>query len=320
MGERRPHILIVDDRATNRELLEAILEAEGFRTSLAASGKAALAAVASDPPDALLLDVAMPEMDGFEVCRRLHEAIHTALIPVIFVTAQANDKASVCHGLGLGASDYITKPFDPEELIARLRATLRLKAENDRLRRLALTDPLTGLGNRRAISGHIKSRLSRWRRRQEPFALLMADIDHFKRINDAHGHEAGDEVLQAISHLLLDVARTEDAVGRIGGEEFVILLDHAHRQTAIRAAERLRDRVARLAIPAAGGAEITVTLSIGVVSSDDLAPAIRERGVLRCADDALYRAKEEGRNRVVYYPDGSPPRVPRAAPVAGVPA
>jgi len=315
-----PRILVVDDRATNRELLEAILEEEGFRPALACNGREALSLAANDPPDAILLDVAMPEMDGFDVCRRLQQNLDTALTPVIFVTARANDTESVCHGLALGANDYITKPFDPDELVARVRAALRQKAQNDRLRRLTLTDPLTGLGNRRAISGHIKSRLSRWRRRQEPFALLMGDIDHFKRINDAHGHEAGDRVLKSLSDLFLDVARTEDAVGRIGGEEFVIVLDHAHRGTAIRAAERLRDRVARMTIPWDAGIQIAITLSIGVISTDDLAPAVRERGVLRCADDALYRAKEEGRNRIVYYPDLTPDRIDHALPLTNAAA
>ena len=309
-----PRILVVDDQATNRELLEAILEEEGFRPALAGNGREALSLAASDPPDAILLDVAMPGMDGFDVCRHLQQNLDTALTPIIFVTARADDTESVCHGLALGAHDYITKPFDPGELVARVRAALRLKAQNDRLRRLTLTDPLTGLGNRRAISGHIKSRLSRWRRRQEPFALLMGDIDHFKRINDTHGHEAGDRVLKSLSDLFLDVARAEDAVGRIGGEEFVILLDHAHRATAIQAAERLRERVARLRIPWNAGTQIAITLSIGVISSDDLAPAVRERGILRCADDALYRAKEGGRDRVIYYPDLTPEEIRDAAP------
>jgi len=315
-----PRILVVDDSATNRELLEVILEEEGFRAVVACNGQEALSLAATDPPDAILLDVAMPEMDGFDVCRRLQQNLDTALTPVIFVTARADDTESVCHGLALGAHDYVTKPFDPDELVARVRAALRLKAQNDRLRRMTLTDPLTGLGNRRAISGHIKSRLSRWRRRQEPFALLMADIDHFKRINDLHGHEAGDRVLKALSDLFLDVARTEDAVGRIGGEEFVIILDHAHRATALRAAERLRDRVARLRVPWDGGIEIAITLSLGVVSSDDLAAAVRERGVLRCADDALYRAKAEGRDRVVYYPDLTPEEIRNAAPCSAAAA
>ncbi len=309
-----PHILVVDDRATNRELLEAILEEEGLCPILACSGKEGLRLAMEDPPDAILLDVAMPEMDGFDVCRHLQRNLETALTPVIFVTAQADDKQSVCHGLALGASDYITKPFDPDELVARVRATLRLKEQNDRLRLLALTDPLTGLGNRRATSGQIKSRLSRWRRRQEPFALLMADIDHFKRINDTYGHEAGDRVLTSLSDLFLDVARAEDAVGRIGGEEFVILLDHARRKTAIKAAERLRERVARLSIPGQAGTPITITLSIGVISSDDFAPAIREQGILRRADDALYRAKAGGRNRVVYYPELAPDQIAHTAP------
>jgi len=315
-----PHILVADDRAANQELLEAILEEEGFRLSLARDGRETLRIAASDPPDAILLDVAMPGMDGFDVCRRLQQNLETALTPVIFVTAQADDKESVCHGLALGASDYITKPFDPDELVARLRASLRQKAQNDRLRHLALTDPLTSLGNRRAISGQIKGRLSRWRRRQEPFALLMVDIDRFKRINDTHGHAAGDRVLQALSRHLLDLARTEDSVGRIGGEEFVVLLDHAHRATAVQAAERLRHRVARLAIALTPTTPIHLTVSIGVVSSDDLAPAIREKGVLRCADTALYQAKEAGRNRVVYYtPDPAPQLLGDAAACTTVP-
>lgn len=152
-----PRILVVDDRTANRELLEAILEEEGFHLALASSGREALSLAASDPPDAILLDVAMPGMDGFDVCSRLQQNLNTVLTPVIFVTAQADDKESICRGLTLGASDYITKPFDPDELVARVRAALRLKAQNDRLRLLALTDPLTGLGNRRAISARSRA-------------------------------------------------------------------------------------------------------------------------------------------------------------------
>jgi diguanylate cyclase (GGDEF)-like protein len=297
------HILVVDDREDNRALLETILEDGGLTVSLATNGHQALHATLTVRPDTILLDVAMPGMDGFEVCRRLQEDPETAAIPVILLTAQALDKRSICKGLALGATDYITKPFDPDELLARVRKGLRVKRESDRLRHLALTDPLTGLHNRLAIMHRLKAWMSRWRRHDEPFGLLLIDVDHFKRVNDTCGHEGGDRVLQRLAEVFNELARTEDSTGRIGGEEFVILLDHARRKEAVQCAERLRAMAAELAIDHAGADPISVTLSIGVVSSDELGEGASETTVLRYADDALYVAKNGGRNRVIYYPD-----------------
>ena len=304
-----PHVLVVDDRIENRELIAAIVEEEGYRVTVAATGREGLSLAIEDPPDAILLDVAMPDLDGFAVCRQLQQHPKTALVPVIFVSAQVLDKPSVCHGLTLGAIDYITKPFDPDELAARVRNALRLKAQNERLRLLALTDPLTGLGNRHIINNRLKSCLSRWRRRAEPFGLLMIDVDHFKRVNDTYGHELGDQVLQRLADLFRELARAEDTVGRLGGEEFVILLDHAGPQEAVQAAERLRRRAEHLTVPTADGTLISFTISIGVVSSTDIDPNAAGKAALRDADSALYVAKETGRNRVVYYPNLSVNRV-----------
>jgi diguanylate cyclase (GGDEF)-like protein len=303
----RPHVLLVDDREENRELLAVILEDEGIRVTSATHGEEGLRLALADPPDTILLDVAMPGIDGFEVCRRLQERPETAFVPVLFVTAQVLDKGSVCKGLAQGAIDYITKPFDPDELAARVRNALRLKEQNDRLRLMALTDPLTGLGNRHIINGRLKSSLARWRRRGEPFGLMIVDVDHFKAVNDTYGHEAGDQVLQRLAELFREMARAEDSVGRLGGEEFVILVDHAHRLEAVQAAERLRRRVSHLAMPLAGN--VSITVSIGVVSSDDLHVDDTEKSALHHADDALYAAKETGRNRVVYFPNLSPSQV-----------
>jgi diguanylate cyclase (GGDEF)-like protein len=298
--------LLVDDREENRELLEAILEQEGMRVTSATHGEEGLRLAMMDPPDTILLDVAMPGIDGFEVCRRLQERPETAFVPILFVTAQVLDKESVCKGLAQGAIDYITKPFDPDELAARVRNALRLKEQNDRLRLMALTDPLTGLGNRHIINGRLKSSLARWHRRGEPFGLMIVDVDHFKTVNDTYGHEAGDLVLQRLAGLFQEMARAEDAVGRLGGEEFVILVDHAHGLEAVQAAERLRRRVSHLTVPLDGNVGITVTVSVGVVSSDDLHADDTEKSALHHADDALYVAKKTGRNRVVYFPDLPP--------------
>lgn len=315
MTAAAPHVLVVDDRIENRELIEAILEDEGYRITAASTGTQGLDLALGDPPDTILLDVAMPDIDGFTVCRQLQQHVETALVPVIFVSAQVLDKASVCRGLTLGAIDYITKPFDPDELAARVRNALRLKAQNERLRLMALTDPLTGLGNRHTINNRLNGCLSRWRRRNEPFGLLMIDVDHFKRVNDTHGHEMGDRVLQRLADLFREMARAEDTVGRLGGEEFVILVDHAGRQEAVQAAERLRHRTEQLTVPAQDGAPITFTISIGVVSSMDLDPNAAGKAVLHYADSALYVAKETGRNRVIYYPNLPATRV-LAAPAA----
>jgi len=309
MTAAAPHVLVVDDRIENRELIEAILEDEGYRITAASTGAQGLDLALGDPPDTILLDVAMPDIDGFTVCRQLQQHVETAMVPVIFVSAQVLDKASVCRGLTLGAIDYITKPFDPDELAARVRNALRMKAQNERLRLMALTDPLTRLGNRHTINNRLNGCLSRWRRRNEPFGLLMIDVDHFKRVNDTHGHEMGDRVLQHLADLFREMARAEDTVGRLGGEEFVILVDHAGRQEAVQAAERLRRRAELVTVPTQDGGKITFTVSIGVVSSMDLDANVAGKAVLRYADSALYVAKETGRNRVIYYPDLSATQV-----------
>jgi diguanylate cyclase (GGDEF)-like protein len=313
MTDRRPHILVIDDREENRELLDAIFEHEDMRVTSATHGEEGLRLAIADPPDAILLDVAMPGIDGFEVCRRLQERPETVFVPVLFVTAQVLDKESVCKGLSQGAIDYITKPFNPDELVARVRNALRLKEQNDRLRLMALTDPLTGLGNRHTINGRLKSCLARWRRRGEPFGLMIVDVDHFKAVNDTYGHEAGDRVLQRLAELFQEMARAEDLVSRLGGEEFVILVDHAHRLEAVQAAERLRHRVSHLTVPLEGDVGITVTISIGVISSDDLTADDTEKSTLHHADDALYAAKNAGRNRVVYFPELTPHALEMAA-------
>jgi diguanylate cyclase (GGDEF)-like protein len=306
-AEPKADILVVDDLPDNLLVYQCVLEELGQNLVLARTGEEALKHLLEREFAVILLDVNMPGIDGFEVCRRLQERPETAFVPVLFVTAQVLDKGSVCKGLAQGAIDYITKPFDPDELAARVRNALRLKEQNDRLRLMALTDPLTGLGNRHIINGRLKSSLARWRRRGEPFGLMIVDVDHFKAVNDTYGHEAGDQVLQRLAELFREMARAEDSVGRLGGEEFVILVDHAHRLEAVQAAERLRRRVSHLAMPLAGN--VSITVSIGVVSSDDLHVDDTEKSALHHADDALYAAKETGRNRVVYFPNLSPSQV-----------
>ncbi|HJU64782.1 MAG TPA: diguanylate cyclase, partial [Gemmatimonadaceae bacterium] len=225
-----PRILIVDDKPDNVEVLRARLEANGYRTVCATDGERALKLVADSPPDLILLDVMMPQMDGYEVARRIKADKNLPFIPIIMQTA-LDSVASKVEGLGAGADDYITKPINFAELEARVRSMLRIKAlqrdlttANAELRRMAVTDGLTGLYNRRHIEERLREMFEHAIRFHEPLACAMFDLDHFKSVNDKHGHMAGDAVLKQLAATLRHAVREVDRVGRYGGEEFMVIL------------------------------------------------------------------------------------------------
>jgi diguanylate cyclase (GGDEF)-like protein len=254
------------------------------------------------PPDLVLLDVQMPGLDGYEVCRRLKADAATREIPVIFVTARDTMEDQV-RGLEAGAVDFITKPVHAPIVRARTRTHILLKQHADRLRELALTDTLTGVANRRSFDERLRTEWRRCQRSQSPIALVMIDVDHFKQYNDAYGHQAGDNCLSRISNAMKScLRRPGDMLARYGGEEFACLLPETGLGQAMRKAEELGNAVQELAIPhASSGAAPIITISRGVAA---LVPTteLQARELVRISDEMLYEAKRKGRNRTVSSP------------------
>jgi diguanylate cyclase (GGDEF)-like protein len=303
-----PRILIVDDHEDNVEVLRARLEARGYACDSASDGEEALRKVEEAPPDLILLDVMMPRVDGHEVARRVKGNRELPFIPIIMQTALDSVESKV-EGLGAGADDYITKPINFAELEARVRSMLRIKALQDaleaanaELRRMAITDGLTGLYNRRHMEERLREMFEHSARLHEPLSCVMFDLDHFKSVNDTYGHQVGDEVLKQLARILRHAARDIDRVGRYGGEEFIVLLPGTVLDAAVTFAERARQEVENHLFTFEGGT-LRRTLSCGVAGWPH--PRITHRdALLKAADDALYVAKALGRNRVVRF-DGA---------------
>jgi two-component system, cell cycle response regulator len=298
-------ILIVDDHEDNVEVIRARLEARGYQIESAADGEEALERVRHSPPDLILLDVMMPRIDGMEVARRIKADESLPFIPIIMQTALDTVQHKV-EGLDAGADDYVTKPINFAELEARVKSMLRIKVlqdelsrANEELRRVAVTDALTGLHNRRNVEELLHDMFEHSVRLHEPLACAMFDLDHFKSVNDTHGHQAGDAVLQQLAGILKASAREIDKVGRYGGEEFIILLPGTVLDAAVTFAERTRQQVESHTFTFEGGS-LRRTISCGVAAFPH--PRIEHREALvKAADDALYVAKELGRNRVVRF-------------------
>ncbi|HEY7407648.1 MAG TPA: diguanylate cyclase [Gemmatimonadaceae bacterium] len=311
--EARPtRILIVDDHEDNVEVIRARLEASGYVIDSAADGEEALERVHESPPDLILLDVMMPRIDGMEVARQIKADASLPFIPIIMQTALDTVQHKV-EGLGAGADDYVTKPINFAELEARVKSMLRIKLlqdeltranetlakVNEELRRVAVTDGLTGLHNRRNVESLLHEMFEHSVRLHEPLACVMFDLDHFKSVNDTYGHQAGDAVLQQLAEILKASAREIDKVGRYGGEEFIVLLPGTVLDAAVTFAERTRQQVESHTFTFEGGS-IRRTMSCGVAAIPH--PRIGHREALvKAADDALYVAKELGRNRVVRF-------------------
>lgn len=305
-------VLIVDDEPTNVQTLAGLLKEE-FRIQVATSGEKALSLAAGEhQPDLILLDILMPHMDGYEVCRRLKEEPRTSEIPVVFVTAR-DATSDEEKGFLLGAVDYISRPFSPAIVRARVRTHLSLKRKTDLLEQISMRDALTGIPNRRYFDGLFERERLRALREKQLLSVIMMDIDRFKDFNDNYGHGSGDEALRKVARVLGEgVDRPADVVARYGGEEFVALLPRTHAEGAEELAERFRASVEALALPHEySSVAPVVTLSLGVATASgeegalsgagsDVESAVRPLSgdaLLKRADSALYTAKREGRNR-----------------------
>lgn len=295
---RKPRILIVDDTPANIQILASAL-VKKYEILIATSGRAALELVhKKEKPDMILLDVMMPEMDGYEVCRLVKEDPATWSIPIVFITAKG-DVTDQQHGFDLGAEDYIVKPFDLPLVIARINVHIRLKRKSDQLEHLALLDGLTDIPNRRALENTLQREFGRAQREGKPLSLLMVDVDYFKPFNDTYGHGAGDECLRTIAHTLeACLLRPGDFIGRYGGEEFLVVLPDCDQAGALVVAEKLRCNIEGLSIPhKESKTSGHVTISVGVKSFQRYSKGKAER-MLQGVDRALYCAKERGRNQI----------------------
>jgi len=286
-------VLVVDDDVDKLNLLKVALSMEGYLVRTASNGRQALAAVDSYPPDLIITDIMMPEMDGYELARRIRENPQTKFIPLILQTAGRHDPGDVRLGAEVGALGFVTDPTYLYLLLARARTLLDFKAHLDTWQEAAFTDHLSGLPNRRRLEWQLEREVSRTERYGHPFSLLMLDIDNFKKVNDTFGHEAGDEVIRILSKTLREGIRGIDLAARIGGEEFAIILTETGLVRAMEVAERLRLAIKSVQIPVAR----SITVSLGVAEVPGCAQTAR--GLLACADAALYTAKEQGRDRVI---------------------
>jgi len=291
-------VLIIDDSPQALAVARARLAKEGLEICCADSGQAGIDVAKREKPDLILLDVDMPEMSGFEVCRILKIDPDLNAVPIIFLSASVGTRDKV-RGLDLGAMDYVTKPFDAFELRARVRAALRSKHMRDLLVQYTQIDPLTELWNRRALTERLGQEWARIRRHGGCLAVVMMDLDDFKEINDAHGHTAGDRLLCEVAGVLRRRCRQSDLPARYGGDEFAVLLPNQNIRDAARFAERCRGEIASIR-PPIQDAVVRTTGTFGVADSRG-AGDVEE--VIRRADEAMYEAKRAGRNRVAKAPE-----------------
>ncbi len=313
-------ILVVDDNPDNVEIFATRLRYVGYEVDRAHHGEEAISLVRKAPPDLILLDVMLPGMDGYEVAREIKNDDALPFIPIILVTARDSTQDKVA-GLDAGADDYLTKPVAFPELEARVRSMLRIKRlqdeleeKNRELEHLSISDGLTGLFNHRHIHEELHEEFERARRTNQPLAVTMFDLDHFKRVNDTWGHQAGDRMLQTLSDILRRTAREIDKLGRYGGEEFITILPGTDIEEARIFADRVREAVAKRDFRTDERDDLHMTVSAGVAAYPH--PHVHEpKDLVERADIALYAAKRRGRNQVVRedeldYDDADATRVP----------
>ncbi len=297
-AKKQRKVLVIDDSQPNLVLLKAHLTSMGLVALLADNWRDGMAIAAEQRPDVILLDVMMPEVDGFETCRRLKADVRTSSIPVIFVSARDASEDKI-GGLKLGAVDYVTKPFNKGELQARIGIVLQMTELQERLLLLANTDELTGLANRRHFFEILEREVLQAKIRGGSIAVMMFDVDHFKNLNDAYGHLCGDRILQQVGKVLNENIYPLDMAARYGGEEFVVVMPGMPAEIATQRAQKLCDIVDKYNWEIAGQ-PVSVSCSVGVAvftGADSTDPY----ELIRRADEALYAAKRHGRNCVVSY-------------------
>jgi diguanylate cyclase (GGDEF)-like protein len=296
-------VLIADDAPVSRRLLEGALKGEGYQIVVAEDGAEALRILEEDGyPRIVILDWMMPQADGVEICRSIRKRAREPYVYLILLTAKG-EQTEIIEGLEAGADDYMIKPFDLRELKARVRSGRRiveleeqLLSARELLRMQATHDSLTGLFNRAAILDMLQTELARSSREGRPLSIIATDLDRFKNVNDTYGHQAGDAVLVEITRRMQGSLRAYDAVGRCGGEEFLIVSPGCAEEDAVELAERLRQNVSIAPVQCARDViPVTVSLGVATVAGD----IVQADDFLRAADEALYKAKRTGRNRVV---------------------
>ncbi len=295
------NILIVDDIPKNIQVIAGHLGDVKYELTMATSGEAALKAIKNEPPDLILLDVNMPGIDGFEVCSILKESIETRDIPVMFLTARVEIEDLV-RGFEVGAVDFLTKPFNKSELQARVKTHLELynlKQElikkYEQLAKFALTDPLTGLLNRRAVLNFLEAEGGRINRGGKSSVIILCDIDDFKAINDTYGHDAGDFVLTNVSNIMRQSVRINDNAARWGGEEFLIVLSEINMKDGMIVAEKIRSSIDSFLF-SFNNIEMHITITAGMTIYNAQKPV---ENSIAIADKALYKGKNEGKNRII---------------------
>lgn len=326
------NILLVDDTPNNLRLLSNMLSRQGYEVRSVINGQMALMGVRAEPPDLILLDINMPQMNGYEVCQQLKGDAQTADIPIIFISA-LDDVIDKVRAFTIGGVDYITKPFQLEEVLARVenqltlrrlqrllktqneqlqreieehqRAEMALQVANEKLQHLAITDELTQVVNRRFFYQYLQEQWETLADAKQPLSLILCDVDHFKNFNDTYGHLAGDECLRQIAQAIrLTLKRGPDLVGRYGGEEFILLLPYTDAAGAFEVATAVLSAIQGLKIKHEYTSEtgyVTVSLGVSTVIPDR---AENPENLIKVADTALYAAKAQGRNCVMLKTTG----------------
>jgi two-component system cell cycle response regulator len=299
---RQGRILLIDDRPASHERIAAMLGTE-HAVDVEDDPNDALFRAAEGNYDLVIVSLALENFDGLRLCSQLRSLDRTRNVPILAI-AEGENNARLVRGLEIGVNDYLMRPVDKNELLARARTQIRKKRYTERLRdnvqmsiEMAITDPLTGLYNRRYMESHLGSLMEQAAARKKPLTVLILDIDYFKAINDTHGHDAGDDVLREFAIRIKKSIRGIDLACRYGGEEFVVVMPETDLAVATMVAERLRRRIATEPFPIQQGersVEVTISVGISALGADDDAAKILKR-----ADKALYRAKSDGRNRVV---------------------
>ena len=292
-------LLIVDDDPNNVRLLASIFD-QDYDILFALNGLEAIDISLRERPDLIILDVMMPDLDGYTVCKTIKNHPHTKDIPIVFLTAHCDAEEEI-RGLEMGAADFISKPFYPKIVKIRVSNQIELKYAREKLTKLAITDGLTGIANRRYFDDQLAHEWTRARRLNQTLAIAMIDVDWFKKYNDHYGHQGGDDCLRQVANALSNVAkRDSDFVARYGGEEFAIILPMTQAENALELSKNICLALSNLELPHALSDFGHVTLSVGVAVGCPKQKTT-PHNLLVNADKALYTAKEKGRNRAVLF-------------------